>query len=239
MSWKIGEVIKKTGLTARALHFYEEQGLIGPISRTDAGHRIYKQSDLMRLQQIRSMRLLGVQIADMPSLLHDDTSKMIAQLKQQLQRLSSQRAVIQSFEDRTSKLLESLESETTSPESLDNFLFQTLESMIMYEKYFTQNDIDEMHSHGHSESDNLSTEEAWNQWIESMKSLIQSGATPQSDEVKKLMAHWDEMLDHMSGGDQTRRQAFNDLLHNEEAARRDHGLDDNLFEFMGKAMAGH
>ena len=80
MGWEIGEVIKKTGLTARALHFYEEQGLIGRISRTDAGHRPYTQANLIRLQQIRSMRLLGVQISDMPPLLHDDVSKLKNQL---------------------------------------------------------------------------------------------------------------------------------------------------------------
>ena len=87
MAWKIGEVTRRTGLTARALHFYEEQGLIGPITRNDAGHRIYRQVDLVRLQQISSFRLLGVPIAEMKSLLTNDPERFIGQLEQQLQRL--------------------------------------------------------------------------------------------------------------------------------------------------------
>ena len=239
MGWKIGEIVKKTGLTARALHFYEEQGLIGPISRTNAGHRFYTQTDLIRLQQIRSLRLLGIQISDMSDLLHDDTNKLKHQLKKQLERLKLQRKAVERFEDRTSKLLKSLESKETSSECLDNNLLQNLESMIMYNKYFTQNDINEIHNLKHNENDGLNTEEAWQQWIDSVKSLIQSKASPQSKEAKNLMAHWQEMLNQLTGGDNKRYQALNDLLHNEPQARRDHGIDDEIFEFMGKAMGGH
>ena len=109
MAWKIGEVAGRTGLTARALHFYEEQGLIGPISRNSAGHRVYTQSDLFRLQQIRSLRLLGVSLADMAPLL-SDSSQLVPQLKQQLTQLRQQRDAIQSVEDRISRLINELVS---------------------------------------------------------------------------------------------------------------------------------
>ncbi|MCK9782483.1 MerR family DNA-binding transcriptional regulator, partial [Proteus columbae] len=39
MLFQVGEIAKKTGLTVRTLHHYEEIGLLQPTARTDAGYR--------------------------------------------------------------------------------------------------------------------------------------------------------------------------------------------------------
>ena len=109
----------------------------------------------------------------------------------------------------------------------------------MYEKYFAQSDIKKIHDHGHDSKGELSTQEAWNQWVESMKSEIQAGSDPQSMQVQELMNHWNDMVDHLTGDDDQRRQAFNDLMQNEPQARMDHGIDNDLFEFMSKASGEH
>lgn len=238
MAWKIGEVVKRTGLTARALHFYEEQDLIGPISRNLAGHRIYIQSDLLRLQRIRSLRHLGVPLADIAPLL-SDSNQLVPQLREQLNRLHQERNAIQSLEDRVSKLINELETQSTSSDGLDEILFQTLESMTMYEKYFDQAKIDEMHSHGQDEGGKVSTEAAWNQWVESMDSAFRSGADPKSNEAQELMRHWNDMVADLTGNDKDQLKSFNDLLHNEPQARKDHGISDDLFEYMAKVSGGH
>ncbi len=238
MVWKIGEVIGRTGLTARALHFYEEQGLIGPISRSAAGHRVYNQTDLLKLQQIRTLRLLGVSLADMPPLLNN-ASQLVPQLKQQLSKLHQQRQAIQSTEDKIAKLVDILEARPLPSDDLDEVLFQTLESMTMYEKYFNQSEIDAMHNHEHSTDSNESSEVVWNSWVSKMQSALSSGADPMSSEVQELMHHWNEMIAHLTENDDEKLKAFNDLLHNEPQAREDHGISDKLFEFMAKASGGH
>jgi len=239
LSWKIGDLIKKTGLTARTLHYYEEKGLIGPISRSDAGHRLYEQVDLIRLQQIRNMRFLGVQISDMSSLINDDINKLKKQLQDQLESLKLKRSLIEKFESRTSKLLVYLDSDDINPESLDNYLFKTMETMMMYEKYFKQSDIDKMHDNDHDNKSEQNNEETWNQWVKSMKSELLSGTNPQSKKVQNLMKHWNDIVHKLTDGDEMRMQAFNDLMHNEPQARLDHGIDDALFDFMSKASSGH
>ena len=47
--WKVGELAKATGLTVRALHHYDDFGLLVPTERTDAGHRVYAEKDVRRL----------------------------------------------------------------------------------------------------------------------------------------------------------------------------------------------
>lgn len=238
MAWKIGEVTRRTGLSARALRFYEDQGLIGPVSRNLVGHRLYTQSDLLQLQQIRCMRLLGISLADMKPMLND-SNRLVPQFKRQLIQLRIKREAIQSLEGKLSVLIKGLDSKSVSSDELDEVLFQTLETMMMYEKYFKQSDINKIHAHGHGSKSELGTEEAWNQWVELMKSEIQAGSEPQSRQVQELMSHWNDMINHFTGDDDQRRQAFNELMHNEPQAREDHGIDDDLYEFMSKASGEH
>src|SRR5207249_1460486 len=56
---KVCELAKRTGLTIRTLHHYDEIGLLAPSGRTESGHRLYTADDVARLQQIVSLRQLG------------------------------------------------------------------------------------------------------------------------------------------------------------------------------------
>lgn len=51
--WKVGEISGRTGLSVRTLHHYDAIGLLVPSGRTSSshgsGHRLYTQSDLVRL----------------------------------------------------------------------------------------------------------------------------------------------------------------------------------------------
>src|SRR5215468_2852040 len=56
---KVGELARRTGLTVRTLHHYDEIGLLKPSLHTEAGHRLYTAADVARLQQVLSLRHLG------------------------------------------------------------------------------------------------------------------------------------------------------------------------------------
>src|SRR5437763_14695485 len=56
---KVGELAKRTGLSVRTLHYYDEIGLLQPSQLTASRHRLYGPGEVMRLQQIKSLRQLG------------------------------------------------------------------------------------------------------------------------------------------------------------------------------------
>lgn len=60
MAITVGELSRLTGVTVRALHHYDEIGLVRPSQRTAAGYRLYDDADVLRLQQVLVMRELGV-----------------------------------------------------------------------------------------------------------------------------------------------------------------------------------
>lgn len=65
----VGEVTALAGVTARALHHYDELGLVVPSERTEAGYRLYAQSDLERLQVVLFYRELGFGLGEIKDLL--------------------------------------------------------------------------------------------------------------------------------------------------------------------------
>ncbi len=61
-TWRIGEVATATGLTVRALHHYDQIGLVVPSVRTSGGHRLYTSADLVLLYEVTAMRQLGLSL---------------------------------------------------------------------------------------------------------------------------------------------------------------------------------
>jgi DNA-binding transcriptional MerR regulator len=62
---QIGEVAERTGVTQRALRFYEEKGLLKPPTRMEGGFRLYSEEDVRRVEQIKRLqKLLGFTLAE-------------------------------------------------------------------------------------------------------------------------------------------------------------------------------
>ena len=62
---------KLTGVTTRALRYWEELGLLRPASRTDGGERLYTPADLRRVTRIRDLQeLLGFSLEEVKAVLN-------------------------------------------------------------------------------------------------------------------------------------------------------------------------
>src|SRR5580704_14077696 len=70
-TWKVGALAKVTGLTVRALHYYDDIGLLRPSRRTTAGHRLYGADDVARLYRISLLRRLGFPLEQITNVLED------------------------------------------------------------------------------------------------------------------------------------------------------------------------
>lgn len=79
----IGQVAAASGVSAKMIRHYEENGLIRAARRTAANYRSYSDSDVHVLRFIKRARALGFSIADIRTLLSlwQDTSRSSAAVK--------------------------------------------------------------------------------------------------------------------------------------------------------------
>lgn len=68
---RIGELAERSGKTIRTLHFYEELGLLEPVSRTKGGFRLYDEQALLRIEWIARLQDLGFSLPDIQTFLSD------------------------------------------------------------------------------------------------------------------------------------------------------------------------
>src|SRR5262245_61621972 len=87
---KVGELARRTGLTIRTLHHYDEIGLLKPSQHTESGHRLYAERDIARLHQVVSLRQLGFSLEEIRDCLDRRQFSPLALIRQQVERLREQ-----------------------------------------------------------------------------------------------------------------------------------------------------
>lgn len=58
--YRIQQFARLAGVTVRALRHYDRHGLLTPAARSEAGHRLYRDSDFARLERIVVLKFLGL-----------------------------------------------------------------------------------------------------------------------------------------------------------------------------------
>ncbi|MFF0075472.1 MerR family transcriptional regulator [Streptomyces sp. NPDC005494] len=63
--YSIGELARRTGLTVKTIRFYSDRGVVAPADRSPAGYRLYNIDAVARLDLVRTLRELGL---DLPTI---------------------------------------------------------------------------------------------------------------------------------------------------------------------------
>ena len=87
----VHEVSQLTGVSVRALHHYDQLGLLKPAEVTEAGYRLYDEDSLTRLQSILLFRELQFPLKDIGAILDSPTFDRNKALDQQIRLLELQK----------------------------------------------------------------------------------------------------------------------------------------------------
>jgi DNA-binding transcriptional MerR regulator len=88
-TYRVKEVARIAGVSVRALHHYDEIGLLVPSGRSEAGYRLYGDEDLLRLQQILIGRELGISLEKIKRSLEDPNLDRRAMLEGQRKEIAT------------------------------------------------------------------------------------------------------------------------------------------------------
>ena len=86
----VGEVSTLLGVSVRALHHWDETGLVHPSRRSAAGYRLYCETDIMRIQQVLVYRQTGMSLADIKMVLDEPETDAMTHLHRQRELVQGQ-----------------------------------------------------------------------------------------------------------------------------------------------------
>ena len=66
---KVGELARRTGKTVRAIHLYEELGLLTPSVRSKGGFRLYSPHAAKRIEWIQKLQDMGFSLTEIKAFL--------------------------------------------------------------------------------------------------------------------------------------------------------------------------
>ena len=80
--YKANEFATRASVTVRTLHHYDRLGLLKPV-RGESGYRLYRDSDLDRLEQVLALKLLGIPLKQIKVVLDHGTRDLRETLRLQ------------------------------------------------------------------------------------------------------------------------------------------------------------
>jgi MerR family transcriptional regulator, repressor of the yfmOP operon len=112
---RIQEVAAETGLTTRAIRYYEEVGLLEPAARSEGAYRLFDESDLERLRFIKELRDdAGFSLTQIGQLLEDETARERNRERFRATRdARERRAIILEARVRVERQIETLQAKRT------------------------------------------------------------------------------------------------------------------------------
>ncbi|WP_106247002.1 MerR family transcriptional regulator [Allonocardiopsis opalescens] len=108
----IGDLARRTGLPVKTIRYYADIGVVPPTARSSGGYRLYDAAAVARLDLVRTLRELDVDLASIRRVLDRelDLAELAAvhadALDAQIRILRTQRAVLRTVADRGTELEE-------------------------------------------------------------------------------------------------------------------------------------
>ncbi|MBE9041525.1 MerR family transcriptional regulator [Oscillatoriales cyanobacterium LEGE 11467] len=226
---RIGELAQQTGLSIRTLHYYDEINLLSPQHRTSAGHRLYGEAEIARLQQILSLRQLGFSLDEIRECLESPEFSLPKVIDLHRHRLREQMALSRTLLDRLNGIATELE---TSQSVAVERLIQTMETISMTQQYFTPEQEKVVEARFREE------EGKWQDLLDRARSEMEKGSDLTSLSARRLARSWRQAMKSLICGD---AQIYKSLIGMYQQAGPEAAswgtLDTATFEYILKAVS--
>jgi len=230
MLLKVGELAKKSGLTVRTLHHYDAIGLLTPSARADNGYRLYNRDDIARLHRIQALRGFGLTLADIGAYLAQPDKPLADIVARQIAMLDAQIDKAARLRDRLQELRDTL-MDGKEPELVD--WLRTLELMTMFNRYFSQEELDRLPMYRKTQTQSAE----WTELVEEVRALMDAGVSPADERPRALADRWMTLLARDTNNDPRMFAKLNRMHDNEPSMQASMGISPELRDYVIRAFA--
>jgi len=244
--YRVKEFAELSGITVRALHHYDQLGLLKP-RRTQAGYRMYSLWDLERLEQIVALRFLGIPLKQIKTLLDRSALDLPDALRLQLRVLENKRSLLDRAIDAIRDADKAMQPGKPADSALLKKIIEVIEmqdNMNWSKQYYSeeaQAKIEERKALWSPELQERVTRE-WTELIRDVEAAIAQREEPAGAKAQALAARWKKLAEGFTGGDPEITSGLNKLYaHRAEWPQQFRQQmapfsNPKVWEFMGKAL---
>jgi MerR family transcriptional regulator, thiopeptide resistance regulator len=236
---KVGELARRTGLTVRTLHHYDEIGLLRPSVRTEAGHRLYAAGDIARLQQVLSLRQLGFSLEEIGDCLQRPGFSPLEVIRLHVERLREQIELQRGLCERLEALAAHFAA--AGEVSAEAFL-QTIEVMNMIENYYTPEQLESLRKR-REEALAAGVDVAkqgqadWAALFADLRAAMEQGLDPADPKVQALEKRRRALVNAFTGGDPGIEQSLTRLWKEQgDKLGAQYGYEPELMAYLDRVV---
>ena len=219
--YQANEFAQLAGVTVRTLHHYDRIGLLKPSRYTSTGYRLYRMHDLVRLQQIVTLKFIGFSLSQIKRLLDSNSFDLRVALNQQREILAEKRRQL----DQAVTAIEKAHALLATNNEPDWQSFKRIIEVINMQnnmdwtkKYYSEDAQTKITERGQTIPPEV-IEKAQNDWatlIAEVEQAVIEGINPTSDRAAALAGRWRELIRGFTGGD-TEIQAGLNKMYSDQA----------------------
>jgi DNA-binding transcriptional MerR regulator len=198
--YRVGEVATLTRVSVRTLHHYDRIGLLRPATHSDGGYRLYGDADLLRLQQILTLRYLGFPLKRIGDLLDRTDFDLVASLQVQRQALHDRIAELERIAAAVGELVDqrratgewSWQLVIEASEAVGAGLTRREETM---ETYYTAEQMKQFEEvrRGTPQEEIAAIEQGWTTLLAEVRAARAADLDPSSADARSLADRWVEL----------------------------------------------
>jgi DNA-binding transcriptional MerR regulator len=201
--YRASEFASVAGVTVRTLHHYDRAGLLRPTGRTGAGYRLYGAREFARLQQILTLKFIGLPLEEIGRLLERRSLDLGETLRLQREALTEKRRQL----DMALRAVEEAERVAVGGGEPDWEAFRKIVEVITMQhdtewmkKYYTDEQLADLARRGTPEVLERG-QRAWQELIAEVQAAVAEGLDPASGRAQALAARWKGLVEEFTGGD--------------------------------------
>ena len=137
-TFSVEEVAKKLNVTPRTLHYYEEMGLISPVTRTAGGHRIYDEPVVDKLNHILQIKdSLGISLQEIKEIMEvEDALERLKESYKGINNEHEKQLIVDEYIQHLKGIIGKIDDKISSLEEMKNAFTERLDKTKNLRQHF-------------------------------------------------------------------------------------------------------